>query len=76
MAFGSRCGADSSIETDIASNAKWLRLEACSNLELSEKQLFYVKEIWPFARNCKDEVEACRLVINGIGGITGLQYSS
>ena len=75
VAFGNRYEADSPTEPDTASPAKWLRLEACSNLELSENLLSCVEEIWPFARNCKDEIEACRFVINGIGGITGLQYS-
>lgn len=54
---------------------KWLRLEACSNLQLAESMLSCIEVIWPFAENCKEEVEACRATIQGIGGITGLEYS-
>ena len=75
VAFGSQYEPDRPARPASSSPAKWLRLEACSNLELSENLLFCVEEIWPFARNCKDEVEACRSGINGISGTTGLQYS-
>lgn len=74
VAFGSRYKADSPARPATVSPVKWLRLEACSNLELSENLLSCVEKIWPFARNCKDEVEACRSGINGISGTTGLQY--
>ena len=75
VAFGIRYRPESPARPATASPAKWLRLEACSNLELSENLLSCVEGIWPFARNCKDEVEACRSGINGISGTTGLQYS-
>ncbi|KAJ2958128.1 hypothetical protein NQZ79_g6241 [Umbelopsis isabellina] len=42
---------------------KWLRLEACSNLQLAESMLLCMEATWPFAENCKDEVEACRTTI-------------
>ncbi|KAG2171889.1 hypothetical protein INT44_006118 [Umbelopsis vinacea] len=54
---------------------KWLRLEVCSNLQLAESMLTCMEDSWPFAEKCKDEVEACRTTIQGIGGITGLEYS-
>lgn len=54
---------------------KWLRLEACSNLQLAESMLSCIEVTWPFAENCREEVEACRTTIQGIGGITGLEYS-
>ncbi|KAI8575067.1 hypothetical protein K450DRAFT_263469 [Umbelopsis ramanniana AG] len=55
--------------------AKWLRLKACSNLQLAENMLSCMELTWPFAENCRHEVEACRTTIQGIGGITGLEYS-
>jgi hypothetical protein len=55
---------------------KWNRLEAVSNFELSENLLASVERIWPYARRCRGEIEACRSCINGIDSPFGLQIGS